>query len=606
MRRLQNEHMTDEEKKLKSFSRKNLQKLSNWEEWRKADHTQLDAHFDSGTIGKAIPRPVEDPRKPSQVFRVVWARLVKANGRRKSRACLDGSKRAAPWLRQMVQTYASCIELPCLRLFFALCAQRGYYVGFGDVDNAYQQSPPPSVDCYLRVDDEIFDWYLHRFGTRLDRFKDVLPILKALQGHPEAGVLWERMITDILVNKMGFKHPTHERNLYFGYLDGHEILVCRQVDDFASGSPTKAGCEAFITALRSFVEAEYNYMGMETSKGMFERYNGIDVIQTRDYIKLSCESYIDRVLETHGWTTPGRPDPEKIVPIHTDKVEKLMALEGPREKTPEAKALVAKYGFSYRNLLGELVYAYVICRTDIGFAVCFLARFSLAPHEEHYNALRHVCKYLRALKEWGIYYHRPTPLPDLPGVPFVFLEPEADLPPFPYMDFDELLALVDAAHGTDRVKRRSVTGLDVLFCRAAIAWKSKLQSLTATSSTEAEFYGTVAAGKMVLYFRHVLQELGFLREGPSVIYVDNQATVDVVMENRPTPRLRHVEVQHFAIQRWREEGWLAVHHLAGTLQCADGLTKALGWVLHYRHARRSMGHYRPTERSSEWLRDSVT
>ena len=70
--------------------------LPNWNEWQAADDKQLDSHFEAGTIGMAVPRPVSSPEKPSQVFRLVWARLVKANGARKSRACLDGSKRAAP------------------------------------------------------------------------------------------------------------------------------------------------------------------------------------------------------------------------------------------------------------------------------------------------------------------------------------------------------------------------------------------------------------------------------------------------------------------------------------------------------------------------------
>ena len=122
MRKLSNDHMTEEEKRLPAFTRKRLMKLSNWHEWQAADDKQLDQHFDAGTIGMAVPRPPKDPDKPSQVFRLHWARLVKATGVRKSRACLDGSKRAAPWLRMMVQTYSSCVELPCLRAFLTICA----------------------------------------------------------------------------------------------------------------------------------------------------------------------------------------------------------------------------------------------------------------------------------------------------------------------------------------------------------------------------------------------------------------------------------------------------------------------------------------------------
>ena len=121
----------------------------------------------------------------------------------------------------MVQTYASCIEIPCLCLFFALFASRGYLIDFGDVNNAYQQSPPPSVDCYLEIDETIADWYERKFGVKLDKLKEVIPLYRALQGHPEAGVLWERMITNILINKLGFRTTTHEQNLYVGSIAGH-------------------------------------------------------------------------------------------------------------------------------------------------------------------------------------------------------------------------------------------------------------------------------------------------------------------------------------------------------------------------------------------------
>ena len=597
MRKLSNDHMTEEEKALPSFTLKRLMRLSNWPEWQAADDKQLDQHFDAGTIGKAVPRPPKDPMKPSQVFRLHWARMVKANGVRKSRACLDGSKRAAPWLRMMVQTYSSCVELPCLRAFIAICVNRGYYICFGDVENAYQQSPPPSIDCYLDVDDTIYDWYLRRFGVKLDRFKDVIPLFRALQGHPEAGVLWERMITDILINKMGFKNTAHEKNLYTGLIDGEEVLVCRQVDDFAAGAASRRTAERFMETVRSHVESEYAGMGIELPQGMYQRYNGIDIFQARDHVKLSAESYIDRMLQTHGWDAPKHPDKvvdddTKVVPLLPSIASKLMTLKGPPEKSPEAKALSLKCGFSYRNILGELIYAYVICRLDIGYAVCFLARFADAPHEEHYRALKQVCKYLRATKSWGIMYQRPAPLEDLPHVPFSWLSDDPELPAFPVVLRDELAGFLDAAHATDLNTRRSVTGFVILFCCAAIAWKSRLQSLVATSSTEAEFYAGITCAKAAKYLRYILQQLEAIRPGATPLYIDNQAAIAMINESRPTPRARHIEVQHFAIQEWRKKGDVVMRHCPGVLNPSDDLTKPLGWVLHARHARRSMGHYK--------------
>ena len=69
--------MTEEEKALPLLTRKNLMTLPNWNEWQAADDKQLDSHFEGSTIGMAVPRPVSSPEKPSQVFRLVWARLVR-------------------------------------------------------------------------------------------------------------------------------------------------------------------------------------------------------------------------------------------------------------------------------------------------------------------------------------------------------------------------------------------------------------------------------------------------------------------------------------------------------------------------------------------------
>ncbi len=267
-------------------------------------------------------------------------------------------------------------------------------------------------------------------------------------------------------------------------------------------------------------------------------------------------------------------------------------MEDPKKKTPEAKALAQAKGFSYRNVLGELIHSYVIARPDIGYAVCLLARFSVAPHKDHYRALKNLCRYLRATKSWGILYQRPTPLDGLPDVPYEYIVEEPNLPAFPSMGHDELLACLDAAHATDIVSRRSVTGIVLFFCCAAIAWKSRVQPIVATSSTEAEFYAAVTMAKLVKYLCYILKELDSLRPGPTRLLIDNVAALHMINEDRPTPRARHIEIQHFAIQEWRKQGDLVMEHLSGVLNPSDDLTKPLGWVLHSRHARRSMGHYR--------------
>ena len=108
---------------------------------------------------------------------------------------------------------------------------------------------------------------------------------------------------------------------------------------------------------------------------------------------------------------------------------------------------------------------------------------------------------------------------------------------------------------------------------------------------EAEFLAAVMAAKHAKYLRAVLLELGYPQENATPIYEDNMSAINMINNRVPTERSRHIDIQHFAIQDWAEAGDIAMRHIPGILSIPDGLTKALGWILHSRHARRMMGHF---------------
>ena len=101
---------------------------------------------------------------------------------------------------------------------------------------------------------------------------------------------------------------------------------------------------------------------------------------------MHCASYIDRMLEAHKWNSghPNESQRANIEPLPASVVQQIDSEEGPTEHSPEAASLEKKMGFGFRNVLGELIYAYTICRLDIGYAVTKLARYSQAPAEIHY------------------------------------------------------------------------------------------------------------------------------------------------------------------------------------------------------------------------------
>jgi hypothetical protein len=127
---------------------------------------------------------------------------------------------------------------------------------------------------------------------------------------------------------------------------------------------------------------------------MFARYNaGLDIHQTQDYTKLSCETCIDCMLKTHGWESPGSQKSDRFdsIPLLPSLLLTSLSTQiGPKEGTPEFAKVEKAAGFGYRQVLGELIYAYVTCRLNIGYAVTFLARHAQSSTAKHYAALKHV------------------------------------------------------------------------------------------------------------------------------------------------------------------------------------------------------------------------
>ena len=82
----------------------------------------------------------------------------------------------------------------------------------------------------------------------------------------------------------------------------------------------------------------------------------------------------------------------------------------------------------------------------------------------------------------------------------------------------------------------------------------------------------------------------FLQEYPTLIYEDNDTTIDILNSSIPTEITHHVGVCLFATKVCKEYGDIIMHHIPGIINTADDLIKPLGWVLHSRHARYLMGH----------------
>ena len=139
--------------------------------------------------------------------------------------------------------------------------------------------------------------------------------------------------------------------------------------------------------------------------------------------------------------------------------------------------------------------------------------------------------------------------------------------------------LSDAAHANNLCCCRSTTGYAFLLNYGVILYCSKILSTTATSSTKVEFLAAVTAAKHANYMPAVLLELGYLQDGPTLLYEGKMSAINMINNRVPTERSCHIDIQHFAIQDWAKAKDIVMGHTPGILSIPDELCAWLGLTL---------------------------
>src|SRR5260370_21569143 len=116
------------------------------------------------------------------------------------------------------------------------------------------------------------------------------------------------------------------------------------------------------------------------------------------------------------------------------------------------------------------------------FAMHSLSQHSVAPGEEHLNAIKHVYHYLSRTQDLGLRFC---------GNQFNH----------------DLIGFSDSDWAGDPNSWRSVTGHAFLFCGAASAWSAKKQLTIALSSTEAKYMAMTHSGKEAVFLSHLFNDL---------------------------------------------------------------------------------------------------
>lgn len=271
----------------KKLTRKKLKMQEDWNDWKHAEWDQLDMYHGQNMFGSPCPLP-----EGANVLGMIWAYSVKSDGRKKARMVCNGrpsNKNTAIF----GYTFAKALDHVGARIFWATAASKNYIVRGADASNAFAEAEAPKIPLYVRMNEQYRQWWTEKMKQEPIPNDFVLPVRKALQGHPEAPRAWATLIHKILVNKLQLKATTHEPCLYHGKFEGQEILFLRQVDDFAVAAPTDAIAKKVIAKIGTFMTIKIKDLGILT------RYNGVDIKQSRNFININITTYIDKIVKEH-------------------------------------------------------------------------------------------------------------------------------------------------------------------------------------------------------------------------------------------------------------------------------------------------------------------
>jgi hypothetical protein len=417
------------------------------------------------------------------------------------------------------ETFAPVARLPSIRAILAYAAQNEWLVHHMDIKTAYLNAP---------LDKEIYMRPLP--GCKSGGFLDeVWRLLRAIYGLKQSGRQWYMFLAAALI-ALGFVRSCYDRCVFFLRDEADKVIMAISTDDLTLAANR---AEAMLKAKR-LIASRFEV----TDLGAITWLLGIDVRrESAPTISLGQTAYFDTILNRFGL--------QDAIPVSTPMRGDARLTLGNGPRTPEEKEEMA--AVPYRQAIGALMYASVATRPDIAYAVAFLAQFVQNPGRAHWNAVKHVFRYLKGTRAMRLVLGGGAPT--LVG----------------YSD-------ADWAQNYDR---HSFSAYVFFFAGGAISWSSRKQRVVALSSTEAELIAVTEASKEGLWSRRFIAEIADTTLPPTVLYCDNQSALALCEDTGFHTRTKHIDVRYYFIRETIEHGLFSVVHCPTGEMIADIGTKSL-------------------------------
>ncbi|KAG8857839.1 hypothetical protein FRB96_005558 [Tulasnella sp. 330] len=494
------------------------------EKWQEAAEKEMKAHMENGTW-ELVKLPGDRKAIGSRwVFKI--KRDAEGNiDRYKARLVAQGFSQRPGQDFHINEIFAPTTHMSSIHAILAIAALNDWEIDSVDISNAY-------LNGELTEDTSVYMKQPEGF----QQGDEVCKLKKGLYGLKQSGRLWYQKLGETL-KELGMTRLISNPSIYVWGDDDMKVIIPVHVDDLTITAKSKER----VTEIKKAIASKFKIRDL----GPISFLLGIAVTRDRPNrtLHLSQRQYCLDLLERFNMTDC------KSVTTPMDPGCKFL----PDDQPSSPKDIAEMADVPYLNAVGALNYLAIATRPDISYAVHKLARFNSNPGMKHWKAVKHLFRYVQGTKDLKLTYS-----PD----------PTSSSPFSTWTDADFA--------GETTQQKKSTNGYLVKMGTGAISWVSKLQSDIAMSSTEAELYGASFAGREIKWLQSLMSELGFKRDKPSPLFIDNQSTIQVLLDNVSVTRMKHVKTSEYWI---RDE--VVKHHNISVAYCptadmpADLLTKAL-------------------------------
>ena len=452
----------------------------------------------------------------------------------KARFCMRGDLQEGT-----ESSYSPVVSFSTVRLFLIITLTLGWKSCSIDFANAFVQAV---------LQKPVYIHLPRGFSSPLQGKKSCLKLKRSLYGSTYAPLLWYEHLFNYLVHKDGFTQSKHDPCL----LLKKDMIIVLYVDDAGIAYQDERSLDDLLARLKT------NGFDL-TKEGTFSEYLGIqyDEDQSTGDITMTQQGLIKKIVSTLGM--------ESCNPNRTPATKEALS------KDPEGEPMNDPW--SYRSVVGMLLYLASNTRPDIVFAVSQAARFSHEPKKSHAKAVKTLVRYLAGTSDKGTIFKRP----DNFNIKC-------------YVDAD-FAGLFNQDPPEDSSSARSRTGYIISMGDCYLVSKSQLQTTISLSTAEAEYYALSQAMRAVIPIRELAIEVlshvnlpkpyqTMAQSLTTTIFEDNNSALTLATKQQVTSRTKHYLVKwHFFWSHVKSEsnpdGTIEATHVDTKFQKADYLTKGL-------------------------------